>query len=78
MSTSQLVTFIYAAVLHVAALVSLVILVAVGKVSWVEGGPIITALVGLGAGVPLVIAGTNTSAAAAEPVAPAEPAAPVA
>lgn len=52
----QLVSFIYAAVLHVAALISLVVLVALGKLSWVEAGPIIGGLVGVGVGVPLTVA----------------------
>ncbi len=50
---------IYGAALHVAALVSLVVLVALSKVSWTEAGPIIGGLVGVGVGVPLTFAATK-------------------
>jgi hypothetical protein len=46
-------TTIYAAALHIAGLAAIVVLVALGKVSWAEGGPIIGALVGLAVGIPV-------------------------
>lgn len=64
---------VYAAVLHIAALVSLVVLVAIGKVSWADAGPIIGGLVGVGVGVPLTFSIVNST-----PKDPAPPAPPVA
>lgn len=44
---------LYATLLHVGALVAVTVLIAMGKISWAEGGPILGGLVGLGVGVPL-------------------------
>jgi len=53
------VPIVYAAVLHVTAVIALTVLIAMGKLSWAEGGPIIGALLGLGVGVPLTVAATS-------------------
>lgn len=53
--TSAAVATIYAAALHVLGLAALVVLVALGKISWTDGGPIIAYLVGFGAGVPVTV-----------------------
>lgn len=72
MSTQQLLSLILGAVLHVTSLVSLVVLVALGKLSWAEAGPIIGGLVGLGVGVPLTISAVGSPAASTpSPAAPA-------
>ncbi len=42
-----------------AALISLVVLVAMGKLSWTDAGPIIGGLVGVGVGVPLTFVATK-------------------
>lgn len=44
---------LYALILHIAGLAAIVVLVALGKVSWAEGGPIIGGLVGFAIGVPV-------------------------
>ena len=66
---------IYGAVLHIGALVALTVLIAMGKLSWAEGGPILGALVGIGVGVPLtpVISGSNLITPAPQTPAPAAP-----
>lgn len=58
--TSSTIALIYAAALHLLALVAMVVLVVVGKVSWAEGGPIIAYLVGFGAGVPVTVGVTSS------------------
>jgi hypothetical protein len=49
----------YAAVLHVASLAALVVLVALNKITWAEGGPVITGLVGIGVALPASVAGLS-------------------
>lgn len=71
---TQVFSLIYGAVLHVGALVSLVVLVAIGKVPWADAGPIIGGLVGVGVGVPLTFSIVNSSPPPAPAVAPADPA----
>jgi hypothetical protein len=61
----------YAAVLHVASLAALVVLVALGKITWAEGGPVITGLVGIGVALPAVVPGLSyTTRGPASPLAP--------
>jgi hypothetical protein len=69
-------TQLYALILHVAGLAAVVVLVALGKISWADGGPIIGALIGLAIGVPVTPAPTGTLVVTAAPVPAARPAMP--
>lgn len=47
---------VYAAVLHVVAIVALTVLIAMGKLSWADGGPLLGGLLGLAVGIPATTA----------------------
>lgn len=68
MTTTQKWTFVYGAAVHVLSLIACVVLIGLGRATWVELGPYITGLIGLGIGVPLVVnGGTVTNPPAATP-----------
>lgn len=67
---TQMFTQVYAAALHVAAVAAMVVLLAMGKVTWAEGGPILAGLLGVGAGAGLALVVPGVPLPSGTPVSP--------